>query len=381
MKVVRTQMAVVVVALVALLGNAAQAESVAALSQSSLDAAKASVDAEPSDVGRRLAYARMLTAVFLFEDARQQLQAAIKVNGEDATAWFELAKVEALSGNRGVAGSHAQKARGLGSEAAVELFERLSAAVRIHTGKKHMVKEGPAAGVVAELALALKSGDAAKAAGHLAVPSWVEDGTAEGTLKAYGQYLQRVAGVEWLDYELAQGASADEVRVRLFWRVAPANMNFDALASLPPVYRALLPLAWTDGLSLVGDPKLRADAIARATAAQWTDVTLLTATVTGGKVVALRNSAGNVLAEELPVVTKSSAAGPGAKEADKDAVEEKALRREMFRNRYGKREAYAEGEPYMWRQILFGLFICVLCAIGLFWLVRREVKKGRGDED
>jgi len=262
-----------------------------------------------------------------------------------------------------------------GAPGADQLFEKLSAAVRMQTGKRHVPAPGSSAATVAELLSALKSGDHGKAAELVQMPG----GQGGGDLvAAYGAYLHRVTGVEWIDFEVAPSESASEVRVRLFWSVDPSKLEPVALTSLPQAYVDLLPLGWMTGLSVVKDAPLRDEALQRARAARWTEVTLATATVANGKVVALTSAGGNVLAESLPVVhasAKPAATTPA--DGAQGAVDEKALRHEMFRNRYGKREAPVTGDAYMYRQILFGLFIVALCALGLVWLVRRELRKDR----
>jgi len=345
-----------------------------ALTRDSLAAARAEVDSHPDDRARRLTYARMLRTVFLFADARAQLQAVVERDGSDADAWLELARVEARAGNRGVAGSHAQRARDLGASGAVELFEELAAAVRMQTGKRHLPQPKSDAATVADLLSALKKDDTAKAAELMQVPA----ADVGALVAAYGAYLHRVTGVEWLDFEVAPAETPSQVRVRLFWSVEPAKLEPAAMSSLPPAYVALLPLGWMTGLDGVGDPELREEALARARAARWTEVTLATATVEGGKVTALTTAGGNVLAESLPVVHAAAGEPTTAPaDGDKGPVDEKALRHEMFKNRYGKREAPVTGDAYMYRQIIFGLFIVALCALGLVWLVRRELRKDR----
>lgn len=336
----------------------------------SLAAIKASVESKPEDVALRLRYASMLRALLRFDAAREQARAAVEITKDSADAWLELARIELLAGKRGVAGSHAQKAAKLGaSPEALELLERLSAVVRMNMGRRDDHPQGSDLAVATEFLEHLRA-EEFDAASSLLV--WPQEGTsASSTLSAYGAFLSKVGGVRWTAFEVAPMGKGGLVRVRLMWRVSPVSTDFDALAALPPGFEAVLPFDWARGLRRVSEQKLRNEALARARAAEWGDVSLATIVVEQGKIVSVIAGGAELLEESLPVVAEVARVGDGA--GTGGAVDEKTIRRDMFKNRYGKQEK-TEGPPYMYRQILFGLVIVACFAVFLVWLVRRETK-------
>lgn len=362
-------------------GNQARAPQPAAappadlIDTSSLAAAEKAVKTEPGSVPARLRYARMLRLLFRFDDARGVMQEAAKLGPNNAAVWTELAIVESMAGNRGVAGSHAQRAVRLDASAreAADLLERLSAAVRMASRQTLDLPDGSAARSIEPTFAALKKGDLETAAASIVRPDWAKAPT-DKILRAYIDHIAKVAGVKWLGYELAPTGGASRARLRLLWRVEPARIDFDAIASMPPSYRSLLPLAWAEGLSTIREPQLRRQAIDRARAAQWSDVSVATLTIEDGKIKAVSVGAHDLLGAPLNDVVVAGEAMPNEGVGSKLSAAEKQARRKAFKGRYGSEEA-ADGDAYRYRQILFALGIVALAGLGLIWLVRREKRK------
>ncbi len=357
-------------------GTALATQERARVGSATLRTAAKHAKAHPDDMQAQLAHAAILRVLFRLDDARERAAAASKLSpGQDAP-WIELAMIETLAGRRGLAGSHAQRAVRLGNSAvAKELLAKLGAAVRIGMGKSRQLSKDSR--LLPATALA-KAAHGRKFHQLSELVRWtVANDATPGLAAAYGEYLGRISGASWLGAEVISVDDSGRARAYLSWRVSPEDADWDAIERLPPGYRAALPLGWWRALTFV-EPKLREAAIARARKAHWSEVTIVELEVKDGKVVAVRSSGGDLMAETLPVeAIEVAAPEPVVETSEAEAGRSpKSMDDETFGNRYGK-TAPTVGSAYRYQQILLGLAIVLVMLLAVIWLVRREKRKGR----